>query len=229
MKNKNLGCLKNFVYLCNVFLNTWLIETTKRYARLADGNVRNFQWTARTVYRFARIAWAGYSFSVQGNSHSLRQKKWQISATLLRTINCPKSVLVGRWLLEWLWLNWSFLLPHLKMKSFKSLSICRYMQKNLLPLLATSLLTDSTSISKRMVAMSLWYLNQKMTMLFRIASSNSSAMSLLTSKFVITQISNLAIFVIWLLRKRLSQLANEENSFTCGFNTCHVKFYCKSQ
>ena len=99
MKNKNLGCLKNFVYLCNVFLNTWLIETTKRYARLADGNVRNFQWTARTVYRFARIAWAGYSFSVQGNSHSLRQKKWQISATLLRTINCPKSVLVGRRLL----------------------------------------------------------------------------------------------------------------------------------
>ena len=46
------------------------------------------------------------------------------------------------------------------------------------------------------VVMSLWYLNQKMAMLFRIASSNSSAMSLLTSKFVITQISNLAIFVI---------------------------------
>ena len=42
------------------------VVTTKRYARLAKGNVRNFQErTARTVYGSRYIAWAGYSFSVQ--------------------------------------------------------------------------------------------------------------------------------------------------------------------
>ena len=42
------------------------IDNTKRYARLAKGNVRNFQErTARTVYGSRYIAWAGYSFSVQ--------------------------------------------------------------------------------------------------------------------------------------------------------------------
>jgi len=48
-----------------------ILVKTKRYARLVNGNVGNFQWTARTVYRFSRIAWAGYSFSVQGNSYGL--------------------------------------------------------------------------------------------------------------------------------------------------------------
>ena len=58
---------------CNfaTFFGTRHIDKTKRYARLAIGNVRNFQRVARTVYRFARIAWAGYSFSTQGNSHDL--------------------------------------------------------------------------------------------------------------------------------------------------------------
>ena len=42
------------------------IEIMKRYARLAKGNVRNFQErTARTVYGLRYIAWTGYSFSVQ--------------------------------------------------------------------------------------------------------------------------------------------------------------------
>lgn len=68
---ENLGLLKNYVYL---YKAVWrivpslhdIVETTKRYARLAKGNVRNFQErTARTVYGSRYIAWAGYSFSVQ--------------------------------------------------------------------------------------------------------------------------------------------------------------------
>ena len=51
--------------------------------KLAKGNVRNFQNELQgRVYRFALIAWADYSFSVQGYSHDLLLKKWYISATL---------------------------------------------------------------------------------------------------------------------------------------------------
>lgn len=91
---ENLGLLKNYVYLCKA---VWrivpslhdIVETTKRYARLAKGNVRNFQErTARTVYgsRYTRCrmntkkAWRTYlSFipTLRGSSNAQSCKNEQ--------------------------------------------------------------------------------------------------------------------------------------------------------
>ena len=76
---------EKFIYLCKCIpqKNARHIGKTKRYARLADGNVRNFydmqeQCDGSRVQRGLVTA-----STYQGNSHNLHQKKWYISTTLL--------------------------------------------------------------------------------------------------------------------------------------------------
>ena len=76
--------MRNFA----VVFHTWCgftrhIDITKRYARLANGNVRNFyeiqgQYDGSRIYS---VDWFTASAS-QGTSHSLYWKTWYISATL---------------------------------------------------------------------------------------------------------------------------------------------------
>ena len=65
---------RNWRFLCNfaAFFGTWLIEITKRYARLANGNVRNFYCNARTVItvRAYSVDWLLH-LHYKGTSHSL--------------------------------------------------------------------------------------------------------------------------------------------------------------
>ena len=59
------------------------VVTTKRYARLAKGNVRNFQErTARTVYGSRYIAWAGLKSDIVQDAYGnfwkfIEKRTWQ--------------------------------------------------------------------------------------------------------------------------------------------------------
>ena len=57
-------------------------RNTKRYARLVDGNVRNFRRQVSIVVRALCVGCYSYIF-LQRFSHDLHQKTWYISATLL--------------------------------------------------------------------------------------------------------------------------------------------------
>ena len=57
-------------------------RNTKRYARLVDGNVRNFRRQVSVMVRALCVGCYSYIF-LQGFSHDLHQEMWYISATLL--------------------------------------------------------------------------------------------------------------------------------------------------
>ena len=75
-------------YICKVLYGGLVPPTywnTKRYARLVDGNLRNFRRQVSIVVRALCVGCYSRIF-LQGNSQDLHQKKWYISATLLLCI-----------------------------------------------------------------------------------------------------------------------------------------------